>query len=111
MAEAAPARFMRSSGWVTITVCGEPVSKRATQPSCTATGPLWILILGVNEESTISKKPRPLFGEQGRVLTRVGGAHNSKDVARGPIARLVESRCVPIERWLLTGYLDTVAVA
>ena len=53
MAEAAPARFMLFNAWVLISVCGEPVFKRATQPSCPAMGRLWILILVAKEESSI----------------------------------------------------------
>ena len=48
---------MLSSAWVFVKVCGEPVSKRATQSSSTATGPLWILILVVKEESSIVTTP------------------------------------------------------
>ena len=57
MSEAAPARFILSSAWVLIKVCGEPVPKRATQPNCTATGPLCTLILVVKEESSIVTTP------------------------------------------------------
>ena len=74
MAEAEPARFMLPSAWVLTKVCGEPVSKWATQPSCTVTGPLWILIL-VKKESAhryYTTKTRPLLGEQGKVLAGVG---------------------------------------
>ena len=84
MAEAAPARFMRSSAWVLMKVCGEPVSRRATQPSCTATGSLCILILVVEEESSIvitSNKTRSLLGEHGGMLIGVGSRHHSKNVA------------------------------
>ena len=53
MAEAVPSRFMLCNAWVLINVCGEPVSKRTTQPSCTATVPLWIFILVIKEELSI----------------------------------------------------------
>ena len=76
--------FMLSSAWVLMKVCGEPVSRRATQPSCTATGSLCILILVVEEESSIvitSNKTRSLLGEQGVVLMGVGSGYHSKNVA------------------------------
>ena len=50
-------QFMLFSAWVLMNVCGEPVSKRVTQPSCTATGPLCILILVVKEKSSIITTP------------------------------------------------------
>ena len=61
MAEAAPASFILSSASVLMKVCGEPVSKRATQPNCGN----WAAV-GLD------------FGGEGRVVHRY---YTSEDVA------------------------------
>ena len=52
---AVPERIMRSQAWCEMNDWREPVSKRAMHPNWEEAGPLWILILVVNEEwSTVT---------------------------------------------------------
>ena len=99
---------------VSMKVCGESVSKRATHPSCITARPLWILILVVKNRSWL------LHQQQDKALARRarGGADRigrrtllRERRRRGPMARLEESRDIPTRRRLLACHLGTVAVA
>ena len=116
MAEAAPARFMLSSEWVLMKVCGEPVSKRATRLSFTATRRLWMLILMVKEESSIDilhQQQDKAHAWRAREGADRSGRRTSQrgHCRRSPKALLGRSRGSPTGRRLLTFPLDTVAVA
>ena len=76
MAEAAPARFILSSAWMLIKVCGTAW----LHGNGTAVDLDFCSEGRALHRYYTSNKTRPLLGEQGRVLAGVGGGHHNEDI-------------------------------
>ena len=106
---------MFPSAWVLMRDCGEPISKRATQPRFSATRPLCILILVVKEESSIvttsATRQGPSSASKGKCESGGQRTLQQERRRRGLMARVVERGGILTKRRLLTCLLDTVVVA